>query len=71
MLVRLLYASRAVDASPAAVESILAQSRAHNPPCGITGLLCYGNGVFLQAIEGGAEDAAPQSQQSPHKFDKQ
>ena len=29
------------------------QSRQHNPSCGITGILCYGGGVFLQAIEGG------------------
>ncbi|MGJ7580694.1 BLUF domain-containing protein [Variovorax sp. RHLX14] len=53
MLVRLLYASRAVDASPGAIDAILAQSRAHNPACGVTGILCYGSGVFLQAIEGG------------------
>ncbi len=53
MLVRLLYASRAVDTSPAAIDAILAQSRAHNMPSGITGILCYGSGVFLQAIEGG------------------
>ena len=53
MLVRLLYASRAVDTSPAAIEAILAQSRQHNPPSGITGVLCYGGGIFLQAIEGG------------------
>ncbi|MDA8522061.1 MULTISPECIES: BLUF domain-containing protein [Comamonadaceae] len=53
MLVRLLYASRAVDTSNAAIEAILAQSRQHNSACGITGVLCYGGGVFLQAIEGG------------------
>ena len=53
MLVRLLYVSRAVDTSPAAIETILTQSRQHNPPSGITGVLCYGGGVFLQAIEGG------------------
>ena len=53
MLVRLLYASRAADLTPAATESILAQSRSHNPSCGITGILCYGGGVFLQALEGG------------------
>src|SRR4051812_48717524 len=53
MLVRLLYASRAVDTSPEAIEAILAQSRAHNMPSGITGILCYGSGIFLQAIEGG------------------
>jgi hypothetical protein len=53
MLVRLLYASRAVDTSPEAIESILSQSRQHNPMSGITGILCYGHGIFLQAIEGG------------------
>lgn len=53
MLVRLLYASRAVDPSPATIEAILAQSRQYNPPSGITGILCYGGGIFLQAIEGG------------------
>lgn len=53
MLVRLLYCSRAVDTSPAAIEAILAQSRQHNPVTGITGILCYGGGIFLQAIEGG------------------
>lgn len=53
MLVRLLYASRAVDASPGAIDAILTQSRAHNPACGVTGILCYGSGIFLQAIEGG------------------
>ena len=53
MLVRLLYASRAVDAATAEIESILAQSRQGNPGLGITGILCYGGGIFLQAIEGG------------------
>ena len=53
MLVRLLYASRAVDTSAQAIEAILTQSRQHNPGSGITGVLCYGGGVFLQAIEGG------------------
>jgi len=53
VLVRLLYASRTVDSSPDAIEAILAQSRQFNPTCGITGILCYGGGIFLQAIEGG------------------
>ena len=53
MLVRLLYASRAIDKSPEAIDAILAQSRHYNPTCGITGILCYGGGIFLQAIEGG------------------
>jgi hypothetical protein len=53
MLVRLLYASRALDPRPEAIEEILTQSRNYNPSCGITGILCYGGGIFLQAIEGG------------------
>ncbi len=53
MLVRLLYASRAVDRSDTAIEAILSQSRHFNPTSGITGILCYGGGIFLQAIEGG------------------
>ena len=53
MLVRLLYASRAIDPSADAIEAILAQSRQYNPTSGITGILCYGGGIFLQAIEGG------------------
>ena len=56
MLVRLLYVSRAVDKDSAkAIESIRETSRAHNLSNGITGVLCYGGGVFLQAIEGGRE----------------
>lgn len=57
MLVRLLYVSRAVDkdCSKSAIESILDVSRAHNLHNGITGVLCYGGGVFLQAIEGGRD----------------
>jgi Sensors of blue-light using FAD len=53
MLVRLLYASRAVDTNPEAIDGILAKSRQFNPSSGITGILCYGGGIFLQAIEGG------------------
>jgi hypothetical protein len=55
MLVRLLYCSRAVDTSPEAIEAILAKAREHNPVSGITGILCYGGGIFLQAIEGGRQ----------------
>ncbi len=53
MLVRLLYASRAVDPGQAAIEDILSQSRISNPTAGITGILCYSGEIFLQAIEGG------------------
>ncbi len=54
MLVRLLYVSRAVDKhNGPAIDSILDASRGHNLHNGITGVLCYGGGIFLQAIEGG------------------
>jgi len=56
MLVRLLYVSRAVQPeSTEAVHAILASARQHNLNNGITGILCYGGGVFLQAIEGGRQ----------------
>ena len=55
MLVRLLYTSRAVVDGPTGPDllfSILRQSQANNSKCGLTGLLFYSGGVFLQAIEG-------------------
>ena len=51
MLVRLLYASRAVNPATAPIEEILAQSRQGNPGQGITGILCYGGGVPLPAFQ--------------------
>ena len=54
MLVRLLYVSRAVKADDSeATESILGSARAYNLSHGITGILCYGGGIYLQALEGG------------------
>ncbi len=54
MLVRLMYASRAVDdVSQQDLTAILAQSRAHNPASGITGFLCSSGRLFLQVLEGG------------------
>ena len=56
MLVRLLYASRAVDGiDDAFIRSILEESRANNLEHGITGILCTfpKGGVFIQALEGG------------------
>ncbi len=56
MLVRLLYASRAAAAlDPDALQAILRQSKGHNPAAGITGLLCYSGGIFMQALEGGRD----------------
>lgn len=56
MLVRLLYASRSdQEISNTLIEEVLSAAQVHNPENGITGLLCYGNNVFVQALEGGRE----------------
>lgn len=55
MLVRLLYASRAVDTAPVAVNAICASAKLHNADHGVTGVLVYGGGVFIQALEGGRQ----------------
>jgi len=50
----MIYVSRAVNpTSGSPTDSILASSREHNLSSGITGILCYGGGIYLQAIEGG------------------
>ncbi len=56
MLVRLLYASRAVEPlSPEVIDDILASSRKGNPALGITGLLCHSGDIFMQVLEGGRD----------------
>ena len=58
MLVRLLYASRAVASVDAdALAAILRQSKEHNPPAGVTGVLCFcaNARIFLQVLEGGRD----------------
>ena len=54
MLVRLMYASRAVSTvNQEALQVILRQCKAKNPAAGITGVLCYSEGIYLQVLEGG------------------
>lgn len=54
MLVRLMYASRAVPAMDQdQLLAILRKCRADNPALGVTGVLCYSQGIFLQVLEGG------------------
>ncbi len=54
MLVRLMYASRAVPSvDQDELVSILRKSKANNPSLGVTGVLCFSEGIFLQALEGG------------------
>ena len=53
MLIRLIYVSKAVDLQTLALtESILRKAHAWNTHHDITGVLCEGQGVFLQALEG-------------------
>jgi hypothetical protein len=57
MLVRCLYASRAVaPLGKAQVTSILTQSRQNNPVRGITGILCFTDDIFIQVLEGGRDE---------------
>ena len=53
MLIRLLYISRAVGAVTTTVTgSILETAQLHNRVAGITGVLCQGQGLFIQILEG-------------------
>jgi Sensors of blue-light using FAD len=57
MLVRLLYASRASEPlTVKLIASVLTQCQKNNPPRGITGVLCYSDDIFLQALEGGRDE---------------
>ena len=54
MLVRLMYASRAVPAvDQEELVAILKKSKANNPKAGVTGVLCFSEGIFMQVLEGG------------------
>ncbi|KQU78289.1 MULTISPECIES: BLUF domain-containing protein [unclassified Rhizobacter] len=54
MLVRLMYASRAAASMDnETLAAIMKKSRAHNPQVGVTGVLCFSGGIFLQVLEGG------------------
>ena len=54
MLVRLMYASRAASAiTQDELSLILKKSKANNATVGVTGVLCYSTGIFLQVLEGG------------------
>jgi hypothetical protein len=57
MLVRLLYASRAVaPLTDPVIDSILEQSLWNNPGRGITGILCHSADLFIQVLEGGRDE---------------
>ncbi|MGY6216974.1 BLUF domain-containing protein [Methylolobus aquaticus] len=52
-LLRLIYTSRSnVHLDEAGLASLLEQSRGNNYDSGITGVLSFGHGFFLQVLEG-------------------
>ncbi|MHB1206888.1 MAG: BLUF domain-containing protein, partial [Rhodospirillaceae bacterium] len=52
-MLQLIYASAAVKPfTPEALKVLLAKARAKNSAAGITGMLLYHAGSFLQALEG-------------------
>jgi len=51
-----MYASRAADSvDQEALLAILRKSKAENAANGITGVLCFSGGIFLQLLEGGRQ----------------
>ncbi|GAB4354097.1 MAG: hypothetical protein Kow0060_04980 [Methylohalobius crimeensis] len=56
MMIRLSYISQARQSfSEQELEGLLRVSRANNGACGVTGILFYGNAMFLQTLEGPRE----------------
>ena len=56
MIYQLMYLSDAVGSfSNSELETLLEKARTFNEPRGITGCLIYGNGKFIQFIEGDKE----------------
>ena len=54
MLVRLMYASRAArTVDHDSLLEILRKSKANNAVSGVTGVLCFSDGIFIQLLEGG------------------
>jgi hypothetical protein len=53
MLIRLIYISHAADTlTPETADAILQTAHVRNTKNDITGVLCQGQGMFLQALEG-------------------
>jgi hypothetical protein len=51
-MIRLLYISEAAEGiTEEAVTGVLKAAARNNPPLGITGLLVFGGGVFIQILE--------------------
>lgn len=55
MLTRLIYVSRALSPLPLDLKDILASARKNNGGLGLTGALCFLDGVYMQYLEGEQE----------------
>jgi hypothetical protein len=56
----IVYVSSAVEPlTPAQIEHLLERARERNARAGVTGLLLYGDGSFMQYIEGPPEGLQP------------
>ncbi len=51
-MIRLIYSSSAPNVAPSDLEQILQVADRYNEEHGITGILLYGKGVFMQVLEG-------------------
>jgi hypothetical protein len=51
-MIRMIYASRITQLGSADVHDILNSSRRNNPALGLSGMLVFADGFFLQALEG-------------------
>ncbi|MEL7128925.1 MAG: BLUF domain-containing protein [Pseudomonadota bacterium] len=57
MVKQLVYRSRSVsEVTPDALNNLLSTARRNNAASSITGLLLYGDGRFIQVLEGGSDD---------------
>ena len=54
MLTRLIYVSRAFSPLPLDLKDILLTARKSNAVLGITGVMCFLDGIYFQCIEGEA-----------------
>lgn len=59
-MLQLIYASAAtVDFTPTDLQQLLKTARDNNESIGVSGMLLYHKGSFLQVLEGEEEDVAP------------
>ncbi|MEO1442551.1 MAG: BLUF domain-containing protein, partial [Chloroflexota bacterium] len=59
-LVSLVYVSYATEPmSGAELEALMAKSSANNKPLGVTGMLLYRQGFFIQVLEGEEDVVMP------------